>query len=589
MLTSAWADANTIATSNVTIDGYSVAGSIRRLKFTTASASITASKLVVIVGACQNTIIKNCTFESKSTGASAQCIGMVARKGTAIEVAPNSITIENNIITSVASSSGQGINTTSSGTLTTAKTTGLVVKNNIISAQGRGGWFYYINGGEFNGNEFKINQLGNANTVNYGLWTSTGATGTFTICNNKFTQVTTKEATATGTLGIRALSLGSGCTYNIYNNTFAGMDRKNVATSTVNLSYIFFGGTGTIYNNTFYMPALTSPSTPGYYNAIQLSSANPAIKNNIFISNEDAVANAFYSAISTAAIDNNIFYLRAGNTNARIVSTYATLVDYQTAQPTKDINSKSANVNFIDAAAGDLHLTGSSLGDATNLIGETGLGITTDIDGETRSETFPYKGADENLANLLPVELTSFNSAVHGKEVNLTWKTATEVNSYGFEIQKSEVRSQNGGWEKVGFVQASGNSNSPREYTFSDNNLQEGKYQYRLKMIDNDGTFEYSNIIEAEIIAPKEFTLSQNYPNPFNPVTTINYSLPIDSKVMLVVYSINGEKVAELVNEMQTAGSYNIPFSATGLASGTYLYRLQAGAFVQTKKMIILK
>lgn len=189
----------------------------------------------------------------------------------------------------------------------------------------------------------------------------------------------------------------------------------------------------------------------------------------------------------------------------------------------------------------------------------------------------------------LPVELTSFNSAVHGKEVNLTWKTATEVNSYGFEVQKSEVRSQNDEWEKVGFISGAGNSNSPREYSFTDNNLQEGKYQYRLKMIDNDGTFEYSNIVEAEITAPKQFMLSQNYPNPFNPVTTINYSLPIDSKVMLVVYNINGEKVAELVNEMQTAGSYNIPFSANGLASGTYIYRLQAGEFVQTKKMILLK
>lgn len=190
-------------------------------------------------------------------------------------------------------------------------------------------------------------------------------------------------------------------------------------------------------------------------------------------------------------------------------------------------------------------------------------------------------------AAALPVELTSFKSNVLGKAVNLTWKTATEVNNYGFEVERATV----GGisFAKVSFVKGSGNSNSPKEYSFTDNDLQQGKYQYRLKMLDNDGTFEYSKIVEAEIIAPKEFALSQNYPNPFNPVTTINYSLPIDSKVMLVVYSINGEKVAELINEMQTAGSYNIPFNANGLASGTYFYRLQAGEFVQTKKMIILK
>ncbi|MFA6979249.1 MAG: T9SS type A sorting domain-containing protein [Ignavibacteriaceae bacterium] len=586
VLTSAWADANTIATSNVTIDGYAVAGSTRRLKFTTASGSLVASRLIMVIGGCQNTVVKNCIVESKSTAASAVCIGTIARKGTAIEVAPLNFTIENNIITSVASPSGEGLMTSNSGTLTTAKTTGLVVKNNTISAQGRGGWFYYINGGDFDGNEIKLNQLGSANTVNFGLWTSIGAIGTFNIHNNRFTEITTLEATATGSLGTRALSLGSGPTYNIYNNTFAGMDRKSVAAAQVNQTYVFLAGIGTIYNNTFYMPALTVPATPGYYRAINLFSANPDIKNNIFISNEDAMTNEFFGTVTTGASDYNVFYLRAGNTKARIVGTYTTLAEYQAANVTKDVHSKNVNVTFTSVT--DLHLAGASLGDV-NLIGETGLGIATDIDGQTRSVTFPYMGADEDLANLLPVELTSFNSTVRGKEVNLTWKTATEINSYGFEIQKSEVRSQNGGWEKVGFVQASGNSNSPREYTFTDNNLQEGKYQYRLKMIDNDGTFEYSNIIEAEITAPKEFVLSQNYPNPFNPVTTINYSLPIDGKVMLVVYSINGEKIAELVNETQAAGSYNIPFSATGLASGTYIYRLQAGEFVQMKKMILLK
>ncbi|MBV5343681.1 hypothetical protein JZU68_08810, partial [bacterium] len=100
---------------------------------------------------------------------------------------------------------------------------------------------------------------------------------------------TTMEGSASGTLGLRTLSLAAG-TYNIYNNMFAGINRKVNATATVNLTYIFFGGTaGTIYNNTFYMPSLTSSTAPGYYQAITLSYANPIIKNNIFISNEDAV------------------------------------------------------------------------------------------------------------------------------------------------------------------------------------------------------------------------------------------------------------------------------------------------------------
>jgi hypothetical protein len=410
VLTAAWADANTIPTNNVSIDGYATGGSTRRLKFTTSSGSLTASRLIMVIGACQNTTVKNCIIESKSTGSSALCLGTIARKfiGTG-EGAPNGFLIENNIISSIASASGQGLMTSSSGTLVSAKTTGLVVRKNIISAQGRAGWFYYINGGEFDGNEIKINQLGNANTVNYGLWTGTGAAGTFTIKNNKFTQITTMEATASGSLGIRALSLGGGTptpTYNVYNNTFAGIDRKSVATSSVNLTYVFFGGLGEIFNNTFYMPSLTAPTTPGYYTSIQLSSANPAIKNNIFISNEDATANAFYSAISTASMDYNVFYHRAGNVNARFVtgSSQTNFADYKTANPTKDINSKNANVEFTDVVSGDLRIAGLSVQDA-NLKVPSLAAVTTDILGTVRNTEFTYAGAHESTLPFLSTEV----------------------------------------------------------------------------------------------------------------------------------------------------------------------------------------
>ncbi len=383
-LTSAWADANIISTNKVTIDGYAVGGTTRRLKFTTASASISGSKLTVIVGACENTVIKNCIYESKSTGTSAQCIGMVTRKGAAVEVGPIGVTIDNNIITSIASVSGQGINTTSSGTLTTVKTSGLVVKNNIITAQGRCGWFYYINGGDFYNNEFHLTQLGSANTVNYGLWTSTGAAGTFNIYNNKFVETTTMEATATGALGMRTMSLAAG-TYNIYNNIFSGIDKKTVTAATVNLTYIFFGGTtGFISNNTFYMPALTANTTPGYYQAITLSFANPDIKNNIFISNEDAVANAFFGSMTTGTSDYNIFYNKAGNTKSLFVSltTNSTFAAYQTAYPTKDRNSKNVDVNFVSTT--DFNLTGASLNNA-NLAVPRLSGIAKDINGVDRA------------------------------------------------------------------------------------------------------------------------------------------------------------------------------------------------------------
>jgi hypothetical protein len=140
-------------------------------------------------------------------------------------------------------------------------------------------------------------------------------------------------------------------------------------------------------------------------------------------------------------------------------------------------------------------------------------------------------------------------------------------------------------------------SNSPKLYSFTDKNLQTGNYQYRLKMIDNDGTFAYSKVTNATVSTPKSFELSQNYPNPFNPSTRIGYQLPVDSKVTLEVYNIVGQRVAMVVNEEQSAGYYTVNFSATSyrnITSGVYIYKLtavdNAGKNSSSiKKMMLLK
>ena len=192
----------------------------------------------------------------------------------------------------------------------------------------------------------------------------------------------------------------------------------------------------------------------------------------------------------------------------------------------------------------------------------------------------------------LPVELSTFTANVNTNNVNLSWKTATEVNNNRFEVQrevrdqKSEVRSQ---WEKIGFVQGHGNSNSPKEYSFIDKNLIGGtQFSYRLRQIDNDGKYEYSKEIEVEVV-PKEINLLQNYPNPFNPVTEIRFTLPEAAKVTLKVYNIIGQEVASLINGIEEAGFHSVKFGGSSLPSGTYIYRLQTGGFVQTKKMLLLK
>ena len=186
----------------------------------------------------------------------------------------------------------------------------------------------------------------------------------------------------------------------------------------------------------------------------------------------------------------------------------------------------------------------------------------------------------------LPVELTSFQASYNENLVTLTWQTATEINSYCFEVERSN---DNTTWDKIGSVNAGGNSNKVLNYEYFDNITTDGKYYYRLKQIDLDGSFKYTSVVEVNAVMPMLYSLSQNYPNPFNPTTKINYSIPVNAKVTLNIYSITGELVITLVDEDLTAGNYTIDFDASKLASGTYFYRIIANDFIQTKKMLLIK
>ena len=193
----------------------------------------------------------------------------------------------------------------------------------------------------------------------------------------------------------------------------------------------------------------------------------------------------------------------------------------------------------------------------------------------------------------MPVELTSFTAESVNSAIVLKWATATEVNNYGFQIERK--LNNNSDWQEIGFVQGHGNSNSPKQYSYTNNNLVgSGVFQYRLKQIDNDGAFEYSNVIEVKA-SLSDFELSQNSPNPFNPVTTIRYQLPRTGFVNLVVYNILGKEVKALVNEVKGGGTYAAEFNGGNLSSGVYIYRLEiiptdgSKPFVAVKKLMLLK
>ncbi len=259
---------------------------------------------------------------------------------------------------------------------------------------------------------------------------------------------------------------------------------------------------------------------------------------------------------------------------------YANLATWQVTS--QDVNSVSKLINFVSAT--DLHLTGLSNGDI-DLAGTPIAGITTDIDGDTRSLTDPYKGADE--ASLpIPVELTAFSASYANGMVMLKWTTASETNNQGFEIQRKFTDD----YAAIGFVNGSGTTTQSQSYNFAVNEIGNGVYSYRLKQVDYNGTFSYSNAIEVDITAPLQFELSQNYPNPFNPVTMINYQTAAPVNVNLTVFNMLGEEVTVLINnQFIEAGQHSVRFDGSNLASGTYIYRLTAGDFVQTKKMMLTK
>jgi hypothetical protein len=201
------------------------------------------------------------------------------------------------------------------------------------------------------------------------------------------------------------------------------------------------------------------------------------------------------------------------------------------------------------------------------------------------SPTNNYQGSFDGL---LPVELTSFTGKADGnKSIDLNWVTKTEVSNYGFYVERSI---NEGDWNSLTFIEGHGNSNSPKQYSYSDKDLFTGgsKFQYRLKQVDTDGQFEYSDVVEVEIL-PTKFELSQNYPNPFNPSTTIQFSLPKATQLKINVYNMIGELVRTLADGNYDAGYHKVTLNAVDLPSGAYIYRIESAAFVQVKKMILIK
>lgn len=245
-------------------------------------------------------------------------------------------------------------------------------------------------------------------------------------------------------------------------------------------------------------------------------------------------------------------------------------------------NNAKAGGTFISA-------TGSTDKPEVN---RTGLSIT-DLGGTGGTGNTFSIGASNG--NPLPVTMESFTASAFKRDAVLSWVTSIEINNKGFEVERSKKEESTGSysqWEKIGFVNGSGNTNTQTSYTFTDRKLIDGVYKYRIKQIDLNGNYEYfmpQNNAELAIGKPVNFEISQNYPNPSNPVSKIDFQVPYDTRVSLKVYDLTGKEVSVLADGNLTAGYHTVEFNGSNLASGIYIYKLTADNFTAVKKLVLVK
>jgi hypothetical protein len=191
----------------------------------------------------------------------------------------------------------------------------------------------------------------------------------------------------------------------------------------------------------------------------------------------------------------------------------------------------------------------------------------------------------------LPVQLSSFSARSINGAVSLTWTTVSEIENYGFCVQRGNSPDDLTD-AKDGFVPGHNTTLEAHEYVWTDT---DPVSHYRLRQIDLNGSVHFSDVVSTGItgvapdLAVRAYGLDQNYPNPFNPSTTIGYSLPERSHVMLSVYNALGQQVSILQNGEQASGHHEVRFDGRDLPSGVYVYRLNAGTFTETKSLLLVR
>jgi len=482
-----------------------------------------------------------------------------------------------------------------------------VLQNNEVHGIGNtNGIIYFNNVGGTNlitGNTISGDLSGS--TKAFGIYfAGNPASGTTSVTKNRLH--TLKTSGSSGIAGIRDNMVGG--TLNISNN-FIGGGFVSTSTSNYFLLELLGAASRNIVHNTLVLNTIAG--NPFDAANLYIQEGSTGFQNNIVINNfDDASSNCIYNnLLAPSDLTTNYNDLYAPGTNNSIgfdgVSSYDPLSNWQAAFSPNfpDVNSISAAVTFVNSAT-DFHLSGGSNGDA-QLQGLNSLS-SDDIDGDTRltSPNGPYMGADE-ASTPLPVQMTGLFAAISGLEVELSWSTQSEVNNYGFEVERKsvssyglrvpssqpETRNPEPGttWSKVGFVEGFGTSTSPRSYSYHESLPGAGRYAYRLRQIDRDGTSRLTESMEIETAVSLSSSL-QTYPNPFNPVTRVRFTVGEQGRARVSVFNIIGERIAVLFDKaVEPATRYEIPFDASLLPSGVYILHLEERSQRQSMKLLLAR
>jgi photosystem II stability/assembly factor-like uncharacterized protein len=457
------------------------------------------------------------------------------------------------------------------------------------------------------------NQLGGANS---GIYVTTNAGASWTLKNTGITEVS---------LGIQSVSVDpsnsliayaavfdglTNSTVGLFKTTnggdswFAssnGIDIKNIlCVSVSNFPNIILAGTS------FDIPTQMGPSkiyksTDGGANWVNTTGlpADPTAINPVRFINVANAPNYFFAGLFMNTTDGGAYFSTDGGStwtkkwNGAPADVGTLLRSGLIVEGTNEIyvgldRATGLNIGVWKSSDAGNNWTSANGNAMLDTYAIRGLVFGMDLDGSTifaGSSSASGNGVYE-YTYPIPVELVSFSAEVFSNDVILNWITATETNNRGFDVEKQADKKS---WVKIGYVEGNGTTVDLHNYSFADNDISAGNYSYRLKQIDFDGSFTYTDAVEVEILNADSYVLQQNYPNPFNPETRISFGVPAGEHTTLKVTDILGNEVATLLNERIPAGSYEMNFDASALPSGIYFYTLQSGDFAITRKMVLLK